>query len=82
MTTVAEMIEWLKTQPQDAKVMMLKHSMRGTGYYDQGGNCSHEDFDHKSGYSYGSDPEYFVPDHWDLDGNAEDGYTLLIGEVE
>lgn len=82
MTTVAEMREWLATQPQDAKVMMLKHSTRGTGYYDQGGNCSHEYFDFNAGYRYGLDKEYFVPQHWELSGGAEVGYELLIGEVD
>lgn len=40
---VAEMIEWLKTQPQDARVEVLSHS-RGSGYYDQGGWCTTEVF--------------------------------------
>lgn len=34
---VAEFIEWLKTQPQDAEVMVISHTS-GSSYYDQGGN--------------------------------------------
>lgn len=35
--TVAELIEWLKTQPQEAVVTCISHTS-GSGYYDQGGN--------------------------------------------
>lgn len=41
--TVAEMIEWMKTLPQDAVVTVLDHHS-GTGYYDQGGNVYTVDF--------------------------------------
>lgn len=41
--TVAEFIEWLKTQDQDAVVDVLHHTS-GSGYYDQGGNVSIEEF--------------------------------------
>lgn len=34
--TVAEMIEWLKTMPQDARVVVLER-LEGSGWYDQGG---------------------------------------------
>ena len=42
--TVAEMIEWLKTQDQEAIVQVVRHES-GRGYYDQGGNTSIVDFD-------------------------------------
>jgi len=41
---VSEFIEWLKTKDQDAVVEVLYHTS-GTGYYDQGGNISTEEFD-------------------------------------
>ena len=41
--TVAEMIEFLKTMPQDATVQVLQH-VSGHGYYDQGGWCYTTDF--------------------------------------
>lgn len=41
---VSEFIEWLKTQDQGAVVEVLIHSS-GSGYYDQGGNVSVEEFD-------------------------------------
>ena len=42
--TVAEFIEWLKTQDQEAVVQTIMHT-DGTGYYDQGGNVEVVDFD-------------------------------------
>ena len=41
---VSEFIEWLETQDQEAIVEVLVHSS-GSGYYDQGGNVSVEQFD-------------------------------------
>ena len=41
---VAEFIEWLQTQDQEAVVEVLYHTS-GTGYYDQGGNVTTQDFD-------------------------------------
>ena len=46
---VAEFIEWLKTQDQGAIVEVLVHSS-GTGYYDQGGNVTTEEFDPSQTY--------------------------------
>lgn len=43
-TTVAQMIEWLKTQDQSAIIEVVMHSS-GSGYYDQGGNASTKKFD-------------------------------------
>ena len=40
---VSQLIEWLKTQDQDARVNVIHHSS-GKGYYDQGGNVSVVDF--------------------------------------
>lgn len=82
MTTVAQMIEWLKTQPQDAVIEILSHS-KGSGYYDQGGWCTAKQFDPTEKPSWCreySDYQYFS--HWELSGGAEVGYELLIGEVE
>ncbi len=42
--TVAEMINWLKTQDQDTEVHVVCH-MNGTGYYDQGGTATTVAFD-------------------------------------
>lgn len=47
---VAEMIEWLQTMPQDAKVEVVRH-YSGSGYYDQGGNAIVVDFDATVMYS-------------------------------
>lgn len=54
---VREFIEWLKTQDQEAIVEVLVHT-DGTGYYDQGGNCSAEDFNP-------SDKEYGCARHFE-----------------
>lgn len=43
---IKQFIEFLQTLPQDATVQVLSHS-RGTGYYDQGGNCTVEDFSYE-----------------------------------
>lgn len=80
MTTVSEMIKWLETMPQDAKVSVLRHS-RGTGYYDQGGWCTEEEFDPTVKESWSS-PEYPYFKMFELAGGKEVGYTLLLGEVE
>lgn len=42
--TVAEFIEWLKTQDQAAEVWVVEHSS-GRGYYDQGGRAEQVAFD-------------------------------------
>lgn len=42
--TVAELIEWLKTQDQGATVEIVVHLDDGD-YYSQGGTASTEDFD-------------------------------------
>lgn len=41
---VKDFIKWLETQDQEAIVEVLVHSS-GTGYYDQGGNVTTEEFD-------------------------------------
>ena len=40
---VSELIEWLKSQDQDAIVEVVVHTS-GRGYYDQGGNATTERF--------------------------------------
>ena len=56
---VSEMIEWLKTQDQEAIVQVLYHTS-GTSYYTQGGNVTVEDFtlDGVDGYGSGRYYEY------------------------
>lgn len=49
--TVAEFIEWLKTQDQEATVQVVRHTS-GSGYYDQGGNATLVDFDPKQFAEY------------------------------
>lgn len=41
--TVAQLIEFLKTQDQDAEVLIVEHT-DGKGYYDQGGNADEVPF--------------------------------------
>lgn len=41
--TVAEFIEWLKTQDQDAVVECVVHESGGS-YYEQGGTCTTQPF--------------------------------------
>ena len=49
--TVADLIEILKTQDQGAVVQVLVHT-EGTGYYDQGGSCSPEEFNKEDHIEY------------------------------
>lgn len=52
---VAQMIEWLKTQDQEAIVGVVYHTS-GSSYYDQGGNATSVEFDPNAGvYSEGGD---------------------------
>jgi hypothetical protein len=48
---VAEMIEWLKTMPQDAEVLVVAHD-GGGGYYMQGGSAGFEPFSNEVTYTY------------------------------
>lgn len=64
--TVAEFIEWLKSQDQQAEVRCLVN-YPGTGYYDQGGEC-------------GIEP--FVPELSDKNYTGQDDRYLLIGEIK
>lgn len=61
---VSELIEWLKTQDQEAIVEVLHHSS-GTGYYDQGGNVTTEEFDPSEEY-YGCSKHH---EYTDFRGN-------------
>lgn len=75
---VSDMIEWLKTMPQDAVVQVLDHHS-GNGYYDQGGHCYLEYFTtHVDEYSQGVDSKGFkwiYGDHFEL--NEYNGVQLL-----
>lgn len=80
---VSELIEWLKTMPQDAKVGTLEHH-GNCGYYQQGGTCNMVDFttevDHQQWKDEGdtSPVEYIYGEHFELSlYNGE--YTLQIG---
>lgn len=81
---IAELIEWLQTLPQDATVTTLEH-YNGSGYYDQGGNCSIVDFDNKVDYQQWKDEgdnspvDYIYGDHFDFYKDAEGKFTLQIG---
>lgn len=61
---VAEFREWLLTQDQEAIVEVLVHSS-STGYYDQGGNVSTEEFDPSEEY-YGCSKHH---EYTDFRGN-------------
>lgn len=57
---VKDFIEWLKTQDQEAIVEIVYHE-HGTGYCDQGGNATTQEFDPTKGYY----PSQGVAEHWD-----------------
>lgn len=58
---VKDFIKWLETQDQEAIVEVLVHSS-GTGYYDQGGNVTTEEFDPSKAY-YGSSKHHEYTDY-------------------
>lgn len=72
---VAEMIEWLQTMPQDAKVEVVYHTS-GRGYYDQGGNASTVDFDTTVDYT---DSKLMFGKHFELYTMKDGVTTLQIG---
>lgn len=80
---VSELIEWLKTMPQDAKIQTLEHFNNG-GYYQQGGTCNVTDFtdkiDHQQWKDEGdtSPVEYIYGDHFEL-SLYKGEFTLQIG---
>ncbi len=79
---VKEMIEWLQTMPQEAKVQVLSHS-RGMGYYEQGGNCTIEDFnvDSPSEHMVTKGEGWAYGDHFELTTvNGEQ--TLQLGVMD
>jgi hypothetical protein len=73
---VSELIEWLHSMPQNAKVQTLEHTGSG-GYYQQGGTCRIVDFTDKIDYQQWKDegdttpPAYIYGEHFEL---------TLIGE--
>ena len=74
---VAELIEWLKTMPQDAKVVVLSHS-DGHGYYMQGGSCTTEEFN--TGVEWRHSEDWYVyGNHFELNSKAGYDYELQIG---
>ncbi|AMR57387.1 hypothetical protein vB_PsyM_KIL3b_0141 [Pseudomonas phage vB_PsyM_KIL3b] len=80
---IAELIEWLQTLPQDAKVRTLEHHS-GSGYYDQGGNCRMVDFhtqvEHQQWKDKGDESpiEYIDGTHFEFTKDSN-GSTLQIG---
>lgn len=80
---VAEMIEWLKTMPQDAKVTVLSHS-DGHGYYMQGGSCTTEEFHVGVEYQQWKDVgdttevDYIYGNHFEL-AKHQGEFNLQIG---
>jgi hypothetical protein len=69
---VHELIEWLKTQPQEAVVEVVKHES-GRSHYDQGGNARTETFSLES-----KTPLFEVTEAWSYKG-TEYPATLLLG---
>jgi hypothetical protein len=80
---VSELIEWLQTMPQNAKVQVLSHSSGG-GYYDQGGNCCVEDFHNHVEYQQWKDVgdtsevDYIYGLHFEL-SKFKGEYELQLG---
>jgi hypothetical protein len=77
---IKQFIEFLQTLPQDATVQVLSHS-RGTGYYDQGGTCSVEDFtslckpgNQGTNWAYGG--------HYELTHNSDGQVFLQLGVMD
>ena len=73
---VSEMIEWLKTQDQDATVTVVKHNQCGCGYYEQGGTATTVDFDSKMYYD---GPNYPYGVTWQFYEDSKGNKTLLLG---
>lgn len=73
---VSEMVEWLKTQDQDATVLVVKHSSTGCGYYEQGGTATTEDFSGDLGYE---SPTMSYGDLWEFYQDSKGNKTLLLG---
>lgn len=80
---VSELIEWLQTMPQGAKVQTLEH-FGGGGYYNQGGDCYVTDFGTRVDYQQWkepgdtSPPDYIYGDHFEL-SKSGDELILQIG---
>lgn len=76
---VSEFIEWLKTIPQEAKIMVLDHCNEH-GYYMQGGSCTVTDFDNSVEWMSNNSPhDYIYGNHFELNSNAGKEYTLQLG---
>lgn len=78
---VGEMIDWLKTMPQDATVTVLSHS-DGHGYYMQGGSCTTETFHNSVEWQHVGpevDKPYVYGLHFELITHADYSVTLQLG---
>lgn len=71
--TVAEFVEWLKTQDQAAEVWVVEHAS-GKGYYDQGGRARQVAFDPAK------HAEHSDYSHLQIEGQA--ATELLLGVLD
>jgi hypothetical protein len=74
--TVAEFIEWLKTQDQGAIVQTIRHK-EGTGWDDQGGSVEVVDFNPETTSDY---TDYCDNGYIRVDAPYYNKRFLLIGE--
>lgn len=77
---IKQFIEFLQTLPQDATVQVLSHS-RGTGYYDQGGWCTVEEFN--SGCSeFSKGDKWAYGEHYELTIDRNGQVFLQLGVMD
>ena len=77
---IKQFIEFLQTLPQDATVQVLSHS-RGTGYYDQGGTCSVEDFSVECNEFQRGD-KWAYGEHYELTTDTNGQMYLQLGVMD
>lgn len=80
---IKQFIEFLQTLPQDATVQVLSHS-RGTGYYNQGGNCYMEEFtlDDGSEHMVTSGEGWAYGEHYELTTDSSGQTYLQLGVMD
>ena len=80
---IKQFIEFLQTLPQDATVQVLSHS-RGTGYYDQGGNCTVEDFTDKyvNDLEFASGTKWAYGEHYEFTTDSSGQMYLQLGVMD
>jgi hypothetical protein len=77
---IKQFIKFLQTLPQDATVQVLSHS-RGTGYYDQGGTCSVEDFSVECNEFQRGD-KWAYGEHYELTTDSSGQMYLQLGVMD